>query len=48
VTTFPASALLGRIDQPTTLIGLALALGLTFGSNRFWNFAVRHYSSASS
>ncbi len=48
VTTFPASALLGRIDQATTLIGLALALGLTFGSNRFWNFAVRHYSSASS
>ncbi len=48
VTTFPASALLGRIDQATTLIGLALAVGLTVGSNRFWNFAVRHYSSASS
>ncbi|HEX7594525.1 MAG TPA: ABC-2 family transporter protein [Anaerolineae bacterium] len=48
VTTFPASALLGRIDQATTLIGLALAVGLAIGSNRFWSFAVRHYSSASS
>ena len=48
VTTFPASALLGRIDQATVLIGIAFAVGLFVVSNRFWNFAVRHYSSASS
>jgi ABC-2 type transport system permease protein len=48
VTTFPASALLGRIDQTTTLIGFAFAIGLFVASNRFWNFAVTHYSSASS
>jgi len=48
VTTFPASALLGRIDQPMTLLGLAFAIGLFILSNRFWTFAVGHYSSASS
>ncbi len=48
VTTFPVSALLGRIDYPTMGIGFAFALGLFMLSNRFWYFAVRHYSSASS
>ena len=48
VTTFPAAALLGRIDQPMTLFGFTLAIGLFFVSNRFWNFALRYYASASS
>jgi ABC-2 type transport system permease protein len=48
VTTFPASALLGRIDPATTWIGIGLAVGLFFASNRFWNYAITHYSSASS
>ena len=48
VTTFPASALLGRIDQGMTLFGFALSLGLLIASNRFWNFALRYYASASS
>lgn len=48
VTTFPASALLGRIDTPTTIIGFVFAIGLFIASNRFWNYAVNHYSSASS
>lgn len=48
ITTFPASALLGRLDQTTTLVGVCLALGLLGVSNRFWNFALRYYSSASS
>jgi len=48
VTTFPVSALLGRIDPTTTLLGIAFAVGLFVASNRFWNFAVMHYSSASS
>ncbi len=48
VTTFPASALLGRIDPMTALVSVALATGLFVISNRFWNFAIQHYSSASS
>lgn len=48
VTTFPASALLGRLEQSTTLVGLGFAIGLFILSNRFWNFALRYYSSASS
>jgi ABC-2 type transport system permease protein len=48
VTTFPVSALLGRIDQATTITGIAFAIGSFIFSNRFWNFALRYYSSASS
>lgn len=48
ITTFPAAALLNRLDEATTLLGLALAVVLFVLSNRFWNFALRHYSSASS
>jgi ABC-2 type transport system permease protein len=48
VTTFPAAALLGRIDVPTTIIGFVFAIGLFIISSRFWNYAVNHYSSASS
>ncbi len=48
VTTFPASALLGRLDQATMLVGVGLAFALFFLSSRFWNFALKHYSSASS
>jgi ABC-2 type transport system permease protein len=48
VTTFPASALLGRIDQTTTLVGFIFAIGSLIASNRFWNFALRYYASASS
>lgn len=48
ITTFPAGALLGRLEQTTLLIGLGVAVGLLIVSNRFWNFALRYYSSASS
>jgi ABC-2 type transport system permease protein len=48
VTTFPASALLGRLDPSTAWIGIAFAIVFLFGSNRFWKYAIRHYSSASS
>ena len=48
ITTFPASALLGRLDASTVLLGVALAFVLFLLSSRFWNFALRHYSSASS
>ena len=48
VTTFPASALLGRLDQSTAIMGFAMAMGLFVLSNRFWTFALKHYASASS
>lgn len=48
VTTFPVSALLGRLELQNVWIGLLFAIVLLFVSNRFWNFAIRHYSSASS
>jgi len=48
ITTFPASALLGRIDPTTTIIGFAFGIGSFIVSNRFWRFALRYYSSASS
>ena len=48
VTTFPASALLGRLDETTLYIGLILGGGLFIVSSRLWHFAVNHYSSASS
>ncbi|CAA9212140.1 MAG: hypothetical protein AVDCRST_MAG77-5 [uncultured Chloroflexi bacterium] len=47
-TTFPAQALLGTADYRMLPIGMALAGGALFGANRFWRYALRHYSSASS
>lgn len=48
VTTFPASALMGRLEASTALLGVFLAILFFLLSNRFWNFAIKHYSSASS
>lgn len=47
-TTFPAQALLGVADRRLLAIGAALAVVALLGTRTFWNFAVRHYSSASS
>ena len=47
-TTFPAQALLGTVDHRLLLVGVALAVFALLGSHLFWNYAVRHYSSASS
>lgn len=47
-TTFPAQAIRGSVQAQMLLLGVfmaALSLGLT---QLFWNYAVRHYSSASS
>ncbi len=48
ITTFPAQAVLGRMDEAT--LGGAMAMGaILFGfSVWFWRYAVRSYSSASS
>lgn len=47
-TTFPAQALLGEADARLLAVGAVLALLALLATNRFWRFAVRHYSSASS
>lgn len=47
-TTFPPQALLGEFDPHLLLVGFGLAATALLASNRFWNYAVRHYSSASS
>lgn len=46
--TFPAQALKGEIDPWLLLLGVVLALLALAGTSRFWNYGVRHYSSASS
>ena len=48
VTTFPTQALLGTAQLYILPIGLALALGTLAAATFFWNYAIRHYSSASS
>ena len=47
-TTFPTQALRGQADLRLLPIGVVLAAALLFGTHLFWNYAVRHYSSASS
>ena len=47
-TTFPAEALRGQADRRLLPAGLALAAAALLGTHLFWNYAVRHYSSASS
>ncbi len=48
MTTFPAAVLLGTLDWHFVLIGILLAAALMFLSVRFWRFALRFYTSASS
>lgn len=47
-TTFPVDALLGRADHRLLLAGALLAVVGLIATHYFWNYAVRHYSSASS
>jgi ABC-2 type transport system permease protein len=47
-TTFPSQALLGEADWRFLPLGLALALGALALARTFWNYALRHYGSASS
>lgn len=48
VTSFPAMALLGRLDRGLVLHALAVAAGLLLVSRLTWKLALRHYTSASS
>jgi ABC-2 type transport system permease protein len=48
LTTFPAASLLGRISPLYPSVSVILAAALLVISHRFWNYAIRFYSSASS
>lgn len=48
ITTVPARTILGRSTPDTLLLAFALAAALFFLSSRFWNYALRQYTSASS
>ncbi|MEP7199493.1 MAG: ABC-2 family transporter protein [Chloroflexota bacterium] len=48
ITTFPAAALLNKLEPIYALYSVALATGLFIASAWFWKFALRFYASASS
>lgn len=48
VATFPVSVLLKKAGWELVVVGFVIAAVFYWTSNRFWNFALRHYSSASS
>jgi len=48
VTAFLAQALLGTFDLHLVPLGLLIAITALYTSHRFWHFAVRQYTSASS
>lgn len=48
VVTFPAEVFLGMSPSYVLLVGILLGLALLVISSWFWNFALRHYTSASS
>src|SRR5262245_47369972 len=48
LTTFPAATLLGRLSLYLVLASVVIAGVLFYASSRFWNYAIRFYSSASS
>ena len=42
----PAQVLLGRVAWPLVIYGLCISVVLLYLSHRFWNFALKHYTSA--
>lgn len=48
ITTFPAASLVGRLPWRYGLYSVLLGAGLLLVATRFWRFALRHYTSASS
>ena len=48
LTTFPAATLLGLISPTYVIASVVVAMIALFASTRFWRYAVRFYSSASS
>lgn len=48
LTTFPAATLLGRLSPAYVAGAVLMAAALLYASTRFWKYAIRFYSSASS
>lgn len=48
LTTFPASALVGKLNGTDVLISIVIAIVMVLGARWFWKLALRHYTSASS
>jgi ABC-2 type transport system permease protein len=48
LTTFPAATLLGKLSIYFVVASVGIAGALFYASHRFWNYAIRFYSSASS
>jgi ABC-2 type transport system permease protein len=48
MTTFPAAALIGKLEPIYLAIAPLMAAALLFASRSFWRFALRSYTSASS
>ena len=48
LTTVPAGAILGKVENTWILGSFVLAGGLFFASIQFWRLALRYYTSASS
>ena len=48
LTTFPAAALLGELSRIYIVGAVIMAAALFYASVRFWRYAIRFYSSASS
>lgn len=48
IATFPTQILLGRSGVEITIVAIVMAVVTSLFSNRFWNFALKHYTSASS
>jgi ABC-2 type transport system permease protein len=48
LTTFPAATLLGKLSIGFVVASVVMAIALFYSSSRFWNYAIRFYSSASS
>ncbi len=46
--TLPAKALMGLVTFPGVLLSFGLGIGTIFISLKFWSFALKHYTSASS
>ncbi len=48
LTTFPAQALLGRLEWWLAVVAIGLAATLFVLASAFWRFALRYYTGASS
>jgi ABC-2 type transport system permease protein len=46
--TFPSKALMGLLSTQSVAIALLIGIVFLYGSYKFWQYAIKHYSSASS